>query len=119
MGGLTRTIENFGSVGCPAHHDPFRTHPLRSVQPRVKGPPSRFSPLGGHDIDILVTVVLASEGDLLSIRREPGEKLQSFRIGELSRLSPGYRNGPDIPPIDKSDLVSVNCGKTHEAGLLR
>jgi hypothetical protein len=71
----------------------------------------------GNDVDLLVAVVLAGEGDPLAVRRELGEQLEPGMGGQPGRRPAGGRRGPQVAGIGEDDLVAVDIRKPQQLGL--
>jgi hypothetical protein len=69
------------------------------------------------DVDLLVAVVLAGEGDPLAVGRELGEQLEAGMGGQAGRRAAGRRSGPEIAGIGEDDLVPMDVGKPQQPGL--
>ena len=77
-GADTVTIDNGLPIRCPSHHDIVRTHTVAQVVTAIGGGvghPQRLSTGSGNCINLRVPIILPSESDRLSIRRETGEHL--------------------------------------------
>ena len=72
-----------------------------------------------HDIDLLVAVVLAGEGDPFAVGREPGEHLDARVGGEPGCRSAGNRSDPDVAGIGEGYFVAVNRRKAKQFRLCR
>lgn len=70
-----------------------------------------------NDVDLLVAVVLAGEGDPLAVRRELGEHLEPGMGGQPARRPAGGRCGPQVTGIGEDDLVPVDIRKPQQLGL--
>ncbi len=85
----------------------------------VVGQLSRHPAARGHDVDLLVTVVLAGESDPLAVRRELRKQLLTRVCGQACRCAARARCHPQIAGVDEHDLVPVDVGKPQELGLRR
>ena len=72
-----------------------------------------------HDVDLLVAVVLAGEGDPLPVGGEAGEELHPGMGGQAGGRPSGGRGDPDVAGVGEGDLVAVDRGEAKELGLRR
>jgi len=74
----------------PGHHDVVRPHAVGYIVASQRGREAqtlRHTPLGGHQIDLRIAVVLTGEGNRFAVRREPGEHLEPFVAREPPRCA--------------------------------
>ena len=107
------------AVGRPAV-DLVVVAPARRKGPggRVEGQLPGRAARRVHDVDLLVAVVLPGEGDLRTVRREPGEQLQAGMGGEARRRAPVRRSEPDVPRVGERDPVAGEVGEAEQPGRL-
>ncbi len=84
---------------------------------RVPGQLLRNAAARRHDVDLLVAVVLAGEGDRFAVGRELGEHLDARMRRESRRLAAAHVGEPDVPAVREGDLVAVDVGKTKKLRL--
>src|SRR5208282_4074766 len=63
---------------------------------RMIGQPFRLAAGGGHDIDIVIALVLSGEGDELAVGGKLGKGLLAFVGGEPEGYAAGDRHFPQI-----------------------
>ena len=85
------------SVRGPAHDDVVRAHTVAQVVAAVGGgigEPDRLAACGRNQVHLAVAVILAREGDALSVGRESGEHLVADMRGKPAGYAALDRNGP-------------------------
>ena len=80
----------------------------------IKGQLLRLAAFCGHHVDVEVAVVLAGEGDPLSVGRKFGEQFAARMRGDAARHSAIARNQPQISAVVEGNLVPVNIGEAHQ-----
>ncbi len=103
-----RRVQDRLAVRVPVQHP---------VGHRVMGEAPRHPAVGGHDVDVLVAVVVAGEGDQRAVRREARERLLALR-GREPRGDPApLRGDPDVAGVDERDLRRGHGGLAHQPGV--
>ena len=65
----------------------------------------------GNHVDLLVTVILAGEGDPPPCRIELREEFQPGMRGEANRAPALIRHAPDVARMDEYDAVPMDVRK--------
>ena len=90
-----------------------RQRTLRRIESQLFG----LAAIRGHDVDLLIAVVLAGEGDPLAIRRELREQLDTGVRGEARGRAARRAGQPQVPAVGEYDAVIVDVRKTQKLGL--
>ena len=120
LGIAQRAEQDAGPVGAPAIDLVVVPTPgLQRSAGRVEGQLPGFTPPGWHDVDLFVSVVLASEGDPLAVGREFREEFEA-RVGCQPGGDPASRRGnPDIARMTEGEFVFVDVGVPEQQCLGR
>ncbi len=113
-----RAEQHLLAVRAPAV-DQVVVPPARRQRPpgRVVGELARRAAVGGHDIDLLVAVVLPGEGDPAAVGGELGEQLDAGMGGEPAGGAAGGGGGPQVAAVGEDDAVAVDVGEAQQLGL--
>src|SRR5205807_151887 len=71
----------------------------------------------GNDVNLLIAVVLAGEGNPLPVRREFGKKLDTRMRRQACGESTGGGGQPQIAAVCEYDFIAMNVWKTQQLGL--
>ena len=84
-----------------------RERPARRIIRQLPG----LAAFGRNHVDLLVTVILAGEGDPTPCRIELREEFQPGMRGEANRTPALIRHAPDVARMDKDDAVPMDVWK--------
>ena len=110
--------QHTGSIRRPAHHLVVVAAPGRhGARGGIEGELAGDAAVAGHDVDLLIAIVLAREGDPLAIGAELREQLQA-RMGRQphGRTARGGR-GPQVAPVGEHHLVPVDVREAQQLRL--
>jgi len=68
----------------------------------------------GDDVDLLVAIVLAGEGDPFAVGRELGENFDPGMRGEAGSEAARGGGQPEIACVSENDFVAVDIGKAEK-----
>ena len=100
------SVEDALAIRIPLQH-PVRRPVMR--QPLGQAAPRR------HDVDVLVPIVIACEGQQRSVRREARERFLAFRRTQPHRHPARLLHDPDVAGINEGDLRGRHCRLAHHA----
>ncbi len=103
-----RGDEQGPAVREPAHH---------AVGHGVVGHAGGHTAGDGQDVDVLVAIVVAGEGDLPAVRGEAGEGLLPLGRREPVRQAPLLGDHPDVAGVGEGDPGGGHGGVAHQAGV--
>jgi hypothetical protein len=84
---------------------------------RIEGQLLGLAAIRGHDVDLLIAVVLAGEGDPLAVGRELREQLDAGVRGQARGRAAGRVHQPQVAAVGERDAVIVDVRKAQELGL--
>src|ERR1039458_4199028 len=110
LGGVRFGVEDVNLVViAPAR----RQWALRRIEGQLLG----LAAIRGHDVDLLIAVVLAGERDPLAIGRELREQLDAGVRGESRGRAACRVDQPEVAAVGEYDAVIVDVRKAEELGL--
>ena len=83
----------------------------------MPGQPRGDASFHRHRIDIQIAVVLTTEGEGLSVRREPGPKLVAPMGGQALGSSPLPISDPEISAIDEGHVICTESRLGQKSGI--
>jgi hypothetical protein len=82
----------------------------RGIESKLLGDTASY----GDDVDLLVAIVLAGEGDPFAVGRELGEYFDAGMRCEASSKAAGGGGQPEIAGVSENDFVAVDVGKAKK-----
>jgi hypothetical protein len=71
----------------------------------------------GDDVDLLIAVILAGEGDPFAVGRELGEDFDAGMRGKARREAPRCGSQPEIAGVCENNFIAVDIRKAKKLGL--
>jgi len=84
------------------------------ITTRMKGDPENVATIAIHDIDITISIVLASKCDLTTIWREFWKYFIPIMDCDALGGSSLKRDGPNIATLNKYNRVFMDIWKAHD-----
>ena len=84
----------------------------------MPGQPLRHTPFAGDDVDVDIAVVLAGEGDPLSVRREARIAFDAGMRGEPPHVRAVELRHPEVVRVRERDTIAGEGGLGEEAGVV-